>query len=143
MSALTAISAIFTALCLRSSARDPPPIGRLLKTKAQPQFERPVERLSTPLFRAFQPSNPVQFGPLFFVFTVRSAEGRNAPLPPPPMSTQFDPRSPKVTQGHPTMACSFRVVAGTRPKVLGLFYQIPRANYQEPLLLAASFVKHS
>jgi hypothetical protein len=29
----------------------------------------------------------------------QSAEGRNPPLPLPPMSTQFDPRSPNVTQG--------------------------------------------
>src|ERR1044071_2321233 len=48
-----------TALCLRPSARHPPGIHVLLKTKAQPQFERPVERLSTPLFRVFSAPNHV------------------------------------------------------------------------------------
>jgi hypothetical protein len=41
------------------SASYPPPIDVLLKTKAKPQFERPVESLSTPLFRVFSSSNQV------------------------------------------------------------------------------------
>jgi hypothetical protein len=48
-----------TALCLRPSARHPPPIDVLLKTKAQPQFERPVDRLSPPLFLVFSGLNHV------------------------------------------------------------------------------------
>jgi len=44
------------------------------------------------------------------------------PLPLPPMSTQFDPMSPKATQGFGVCFC-----------------QIPRANYQEPLFLASFF----
>jgi DUF971 family protein len=50
----------------------------LLKTKSQPQFERPVERLSTPFFPVLQGSNRRQFSVFFPVSTVRSAEGRNA-----------------------------------------------------------------
>jgi hypothetical protein len=49
----------------------------LLKTKTEPQFERPVESLSTPIFAAFQGSNRCQFSALFPVSAVRSAEGRN------------------------------------------------------------------
>jgi hypothetical protein len=75
--AITAISRHFAALCLRSSAGDPPPIDALLKTKAQPQFDRAVTERSKIFFRVFQPSNQDQFQPIFFVFTVRSAEGRN------------------------------------------------------------------
>lgn len=63
------------ALCLRPSARAPTPLDVLLKTKAEPQFERPVKSLSTPLFRVFQRSNRGQFSALFLVFAVRSAEG--------------------------------------------------------------------
>jgi hypothetical protein len=48
-----------------------------LKTKAEPQFDRPVKSLSTSLFSVFQGSNRGQFGPFFPVSTVRSAEGRN------------------------------------------------------------------
>jgi len=48
----------------------------LLKTKIKPQFERPVQSLSTSLFPVFQGSNRGQFQPCFSVFTVRSAEGR-------------------------------------------------------------------
>src|SRR5579864_776148 len=69
---------LFASLCLRPSARDPTPHSALLKTKAQPQFDRAVTDRSNPFFRVFQGSNPAQFPPLFFVFTVRSAEGRNA-----------------------------------------------------------------
>src|SRR5690349_20247855 len=54
-----------TALCLRPSATDPTPHRALLKTKAKVQFERPVKRLSTPLFYVFQQSNPAQFQPSF------------------------------------------------------------------------------
>jgi hypothetical protein len=60
------------------SARHPTPIAPLLKAKAKPQFERPVESLSTPLFSAFQGSNRGQFWPCFLVQGVRSAEGRGA-----------------------------------------------------------------
>jgi hypothetical protein len=76
MSALPAISAIPTALCLRPSARDPTPHSPLLKTNIKPQFEKPVKRLSMPFFSVFQRSNLAQFQPSFSVFTVRSAEGR-------------------------------------------------------------------
>jgi hypothetical protein len=75
--AITAISRHFAALCLRSSAGAPPPIDALLKTKAQPQFDRTVTERLKFFFRVFQPSNHAQFQPVFFVFTVRSAEGCN------------------------------------------------------------------
>jgi hypothetical protein len=39
-------------------ARLPPPIALLLKTKAQSRFDRPVKRLSKPLFLCFPRSNP-------------------------------------------------------------------------------------
>src|ERR1044071_1382804 len=68
--------AIFTALCLRPSATDPTPLEVLLKTKARPQFDKTVKRLSKPFFYVFQQSNPTQFQPSFSVLTVRSAEGR-------------------------------------------------------------------
>ncbi len=68
----------FTALCLRSSARDPTPHSTLLQTKAQPQFERTVDRAVEAFFCAFQRSNLAQIQPSFSLFTVRSAEGRNA-----------------------------------------------------------------
>jgi len=58
------------------SARHPTPIAPLLKANAKPQFERPVESLSTPLFSVFQGSNCGQFRPCFLVQGVRSAEGR-------------------------------------------------------------------
>jgi hypothetical protein len=77
---MSAITAILAALCLRPSATDPTPHKVLLKTKAQPQFDKTVKRLSKPLFHVFQQSNPAQFQPVFSVFTVRSAEGRK-PLP--------------------------------------------------------------
>jgi hypothetical protein len=49
----------------------------LLKIKAQPQFDRPVDRAVEAFFCVFQRSNQAQFQPDFSVFTVRSAEGRN------------------------------------------------------------------
>jgi len=67
----------------------------------------------------------------------QSAEGRNAPRPLSPMSTQFDPRSPNVTQGFGVLLCQIPRANYQEP----LFCQIPGANYQGPLLLAASFVK--
>jgi hypothetical protein len=69
----------FAALCLRPSARTPPPISALLKTKAEVQFDRTVTDRSKLLFCVFQPSNPAQFQPCFWLLTVRSAEGRSAP----------------------------------------------------------------
>ena len=63
------------------SATDPTPLEVLLKTKAQPQFERPVKRLSMPFFSVFLCSNPAQFQLSFSVFTVRSAEGYKCPKP--------------------------------------------------------------
>jgi hypothetical protein len=68
----------FATLCLRPSARTPPPISVLLKTKVKPQFDSPVDRAVEALFPVFQGFNLAQFQPCFFVFTVRSAEGRNA-----------------------------------------------------------------
>jgi hypothetical protein len=53
------------SLCLSPSAGHPTPIAPLLKAKAKPQFERPVESLSTSLFSAFQGSNRGQFLALF------------------------------------------------------------------------------
>jgi hypothetical protein len=44
----------------------PTPHSALLKTKAEVQFERPVESLSAPLFPVFQPSN---LGPIFCLFS--------------------------------------------------------------------------
>jgi hypothetical protein len=72
------MTAIFAALCLRPSATTPPPIGPLLKTKAKVQFDRAVTERSKAIFPIFQGSNRGQFQPCFCVFTVRSAEGRNA-----------------------------------------------------------------
>jgi hypothetical protein len=65
-----------TALCLRPSATTPPPITALLKTKIKPQFDRTVTERSKPFFRLFRRFNLAQFQPCFFVFAVRSAEGR-------------------------------------------------------------------
>jgi hypothetical protein len=62
---------------VRVDAAPPTPDRALLKTKVKVQFEKPVKRLSTPPFPVFQGSNQAQFQPVFFVFTVRSAEGRN------------------------------------------------------------------
>jgi len=67
----------FVALCLRLSARDPPPIDVLLKTKAKVQFDWTVDRAVEALFSVFHGSNRGQFQPCFVVFTVRSAEGYN------------------------------------------------------------------
>src|SRR5579864_3531693 len=73
---------LFASLCLRPSARDPTPHSALLKIKVQPQFDRAVTDRSKPFLRVFQGSNPAQFRPLFFVFIVRSAEGRKLFWPP-------------------------------------------------------------
>jgi hypothetical protein len=73
---MSAITAILATLCLRPSATDPTPLDVLLKTKAQPQFERPVKSLSPPHLYVFQGFNRGQFPACFLVFTVRSAEGR-------------------------------------------------------------------
>jgi hypothetical protein len=75
MSAIPAISAILATLCLRPSAKTPPPIALLLKTKAKVQFDRTVDRAVEAFFPVFQGSNPVQFQPSFSIFAVRSAEG--------------------------------------------------------------------
>src|SRR5207344_3528891 len=56
------------ALCLCPSATAPTPLEVLLKTKAQPQFERPVKRLSIPIFYVFKQSNPALFLPSFSFF---------------------------------------------------------------------------
>jgi hypothetical protein len=77
--AITAISAILAALCLRPSAGDPTPHKRLLKTKAKPQFDRAVTERSKLIFCVFRWSNQAQFQPCFLVSSVRSAEGRQAP----------------------------------------------------------------
>ena len=49
----------FAALCLRPSARHPPPIDVLLIAKTKPQFDRPVIGLSTPLSRVSEGSKSV------------------------------------------------------------------------------------
>jgi hypothetical protein len=54
------------------------PHSTLLQTKAQPRFDRTVDRTVEAFFRVFQRSNLAQFHPSFFVFTVRSAEGRKS-----------------------------------------------------------------
>jgi len=83
---ITAMSAIprdhgdSAALCLRTSAIDPPPIDVLLKTKVKPRFDSPMTERSKPLFSIFKGSNRGQFQPYFPVFTVRSAEGRNTAM---------------------------------------------------------------
>ncbi len=66
----------FAALCLRPSARPPPPIDTFIENKGQtslrPNGDRPVESL-------FSRFSAVESGPIsafFSVFTVRSAEGR-------------------------------------------------------------------
>jgi hypothetical protein len=76
MSAITSDLGHLTSLCLRSSARDPPFIGVLLKTKAQPQFDSPVDRAVEALSGVFQRSNPPQFQSDSSFFALRSAEGR-------------------------------------------------------------------
>ena len=53
-----------------------PGVGLLLKTKAQPQFDRTVTDRSKLLFCPFHHFNLLQFHPVFLVLTVRSAEGR-------------------------------------------------------------------
>src|SRR5215470_9423646 len=57
----------FAALCLRPSAIDPPPIGVLLKTKAEPQFNRAVTERSKPFFPVFRASIRLNFS-LVFLF---------------------------------------------------------------------------
>src|SRR6476661_6261191 len=52
----------FAALCLCPSARAPPPIGVLLKTKAKVQFDRAVEAL----FLSFLPTESVSFCRSFY-----------------------------------------------------------------------------
>jgi hypothetical protein len=52
-----------------------PGVDALLKTKAQPQFDRAVSDRSKFSFYVFQQSNPAQFPLVFLVLTVRSAEG--------------------------------------------------------------------
>jgi hypothetical protein len=74
-----AITAIFAALCLRPPARDPTPYRPLLKTNAKVEFDRTVTERSKFVFRVFRRSNQVHFLACFFVFTVRSAEGRKRP----------------------------------------------------------------
>jgi hypothetical protein len=72
--ATLAISSV--ALCLCPSARYPPPIALLLKTKVQPQFDSTVDRAVEAFFCVFQQSNLAQFQPCFLVSAVRSTEGR-------------------------------------------------------------------
>jgi hypothetical protein len=59
----------------------PPPIALLLKTKAQPQFNRAVDRTVEAFFCVFQRSNLAQFQACFLASVVRSAEGRKSYLP--------------------------------------------------------------
>jgi hypothetical protein len=59
-----------TALCLRSSARDPPGVRLLLQTKAKVPFNRAVTELSNRFFPVFQGANPAQFQPLSYGFSV-------------------------------------------------------------------------
>jgi hypothetical protein len=73
---MSAIPAILAALCLRPSARYPPPIDVLLKTKAKPKFDRAVTELSKAVFPFFDGPIWAQFQPRFPVSAVRSAEGR-------------------------------------------------------------------
>src|SRR5438270_10864661 len=73
---MSAITAILTTLCLRPSARTPPPHSTLLKTNIKPQFDRAVTERSKPFSCVFQGFNRGQFQPCFLVFTVRSAAGR-------------------------------------------------------------------
>ena len=102
MSAIPAIGALCApALCLRSSAIDPTPHSALLKTKAQPQFERPFKSLSTPLSYVFHGSNRDQFLARFLVFTVRSAEGRKTHPTPLPYPSQIGVGLAKVIPDHP------------------------------------------
>jgi len=66
----------FATHCLCPSAIDPTPLDALLKTKAQPQFDSPVDRAVEAFFCVFLRSNRAQLQSSFSVFTVRSAEGR-------------------------------------------------------------------
>ena len=68
----------FAALCLRPSARDPPPIAPLLKTKAKVPFDRAVTERSRLLFCVFQPFNRAQFQPLFSRFHCPVGRGSQA-----------------------------------------------------------------
>jgi hypothetical protein len=73
-----------TALCLRSSARDPPGVRLLLQTKAKVPFNRAVTELSNRFFPVFQGSNPAQFQPCLTGFQCpvgRGSQRRHVPRP--------------------------------------------------------------
>jgi hypothetical protein len=64
------------ALCLRPSARAPPPIDVLLQTKTKVTFDRAVDRTVEVAFPVFGRSNPGIVSPFLPVGAVHSAEGR-------------------------------------------------------------------
>jgi hypothetical protein len=74
ISAILAISS--AALCLRPSARPPPPIALLVKTKSEVPFDSTVERAVEAIFLVFQWSNRDQLHFFFVGRWCRSAEGR-------------------------------------------------------------------
>jgi len=73
---ITAIPAIFAALCLCTSARHPPPIGALLKTKVKVQFDRAVTERSKFFFGRFCQPNRCHFSGLFALVTLCRLIGR-------------------------------------------------------------------
>jgi hypothetical protein len=76
MSAMTRDYGDFAAFCLHPSAHDPPGGSRFVANKDSTAIRPNGDRTVESLFSVFQPSNPAQFQPDFFVLTVRSAEGR-------------------------------------------------------------------
>jgi hypothetical protein len=69
------MTAILAALCLRPSARAPPPVGVLLKTKAKVQFDRAVTERSKLLFCVFQPFQSGSISALFSRFNCPVGRG--------------------------------------------------------------------
>jgi hypothetical protein len=63
------ITRSFTTLCLRPSARPPPPIALLLQTKIKVPFDRAVDRAVEALFRVFPMPNRVSFNLSFVLLS--------------------------------------------------------------------------
>jgi hypothetical protein len=63
--AITGSPDLFATLCLRPSARTPPPISVLLKTKAKPQFDRTVDRAVEAFFTFLRASIRLNFSLVF------------------------------------------------------------------------------
>src|SRR5579859_918733 len=73
---MSAMTAIFAALCICTPARYPPTIGALLKTKVKVQFDRAVTERSKPFFCRFCHSNQRHFAGRFGLVTLCQLIGR-------------------------------------------------------------------